>query len=156
ETARCFTGWSIEQPNRRATFIFKERAHDPGPKRVMRLSIPRGLGAADGETMLDYLAVDPATARFIATKLCRKFISANPPPQLVDRIGAVFLKTAGHLPSVYAAIFSAPEFWSDDAFGAKTKTPFEFAISGIRALGGVTSGDTQLQQQLERLGEPLY
>jgi len=156
ETARCFTGWSIEQPDRKATFVFRDRAHDPGPKRVMRLSIPRGGGVSDGEAVLDYLALNPATARFIATKLCRKFVSDNPPPQLVDRIAAVFLQTGGYLPSVYAALFSAPEFWSDEAFGAKTKTPFEFAVSGIRALGGQTTGDVQLLQQIERLGEPLY
>ena len=156
ETARCFTGWSIEQPNRKATFVFRARAHDPGPKHVIGLSISRGGGASDGEAALDYLAVHPATARFIATKLCRKFVSDNPPPQLVDRIAAVFLKTGGYLPSVYAALFSAAEFWSDEAFGAKTKTPFEFAVSGIRALGGQTTGDVQLLQQIERLGEPLY
>jgi uncharacterized protein (DUF1800 family) len=155
ETARSFTGWSIDQPNRKATFLFKERAHDPGAKQLMGLSIAPGGGASDGEKTLDYLAVHPSTARLIATKLCRKFVSDDPPVQLVNRVSKVFVETGGYLPAVYASIFSSPEFWSEQAFEAKTKTPFEFAISAIRALGGLTNGDFPLHQQLDRLGEPL-
>jgi len=156
ETARCFTGWSIDQPNRKATFLFKERAHDPGAKQLMGLSVAPGGGASDGEKVLDYLAMHPSTARLIASKLCRKFVSDDPPVQLVNRVSKVFVETGGYLPAVYASIFSSPEFWSEQAFEAKTKTPFEFAISAIRALGGLTNGDFQLHQQLDRLGEPLY
>jgi uncharacterized protein (DUF1800 family) len=156
ETARCFTGWSIDQPNRKATFLFKQRAHDPGTKQLMGLSIPPGGGASDGERVLDYLAAHPSTARLISSKLCRKFVSDDPPVQLVNRVADVFVQTRGYLPAVYAAIFSSREFWSEQAFEAKTKTPFEFAISAIRALGGLTNGDFQLLQQLDRLGEPLY
>ena len=44
----------------------------------------------DGEQVLDILARHPSTARFIATKLARRFVADEPPPALVDRGGAVF------------------------------------------------------------------
>ncbi len=156
ETARAFTGWTIDEPNRKATFLYRDEAHDKEAKTVLGMAIARGGGISDGEKVLELLSNHPSTARFIATKLCRKFVSDNPPAELVERILRVFLKTGGYLPSVYAAIFSSPEFWSDQAFAAKTKTPLEFAVSAVRALGGVTSGDAALGYQLERLGEPLY
>src|SRR6185503_8802448 len=81
ETARAFTGWSIEvQKNaKQGEFTFRPRAHDGDEKKVFGLTLAAGGGADDGERVLDYLAEHPATARFIATKLCRKFVADEPP-----------------------------------------------------------------------------
>jgi uncharacterized protein (DUF1800 family) len=170
EVARCFTGWSLVPPRGKAaangaaaglepgTYIFRPRAHDPGEKRVLGTSIPAGGGREDGERVLDLLARHPSTARFVATKLCRRFVSDDPPAALVGRVAAVFERTDGDLPSVYAAIFSAPEFWSDEAWHAKTKTPLELAASAVRALGGTVDPEraAPLARQVALMGEPLY
>jgi uncharacterized protein (DUF1800 family) len=170
EVARCFTGWSIVPPRGRmaakdpaanlppGTFFFRPRAHDPGEKHVLGTVIPAGGGREDGEAVLDLLAAHPSTARFLATKLCRKFVSDTPPAGLVTRVAAVFTATQGDLRAVYAAIFSSSEFWSDEAFGAKTKTPLELAASAVRALGGTIdpARAEPLAQQVARMGEPLY
>ncbi len=156
ETARCFTGWSIDAPRYWGEFAYRDMAHDKGPKIILGKAIAPDGGQEDGERVLDLLANHPATARFLATKLARKFVSDDPPASLVDRIAEVFLATRGHLPSVYAAIFSSPEFWSDRAFASKIKTPLEFAASAIRAVGGSTTGDIALAQALDRMGQPLY
>ncbi len=156
EVARCFTGWSIDMPRYIGDFVYKDRAHDKGAKVVLGVSIPPGGGQEDGERILDLVASHPSTARFIATKLIRKFVADDPPAALVEKVSGVFLKTGGHLPSVYAAIFSSEEFWSDRAFASKTKTPLEFAVSAVRAFGGTMNGDLALAQAVERMGEPLY
>jgi uncharacterized protein (DUF1800 family) len=156
EVARCFTGWSIDMPRYIGDFVYRDRAHDKGSKVVLGVVIPPGGGQEDGERVLDLVASHPSTARFIATKLIRKFVADEPPAALVEKVSAVFLKTGGHLPSVYAAIFSSDEFWSDGAFASKTKTPLEFAVSAVRAFGGTTNGDMALAQAVERMGEPLY
>ncbi len=156
ETARCFTGWSIDAPRYFGDFLYRDMAHDKGQKAVLGMTIPPGGGQEDGERVLDLLANHPSTARFIATKLVRKFVSDDPPSALVEHVADVFLKTHGHLPSVYAAIFSSPEFWSDQAFASKTKTPLEFAVSAVRALGGTTNGDVALAQAMAPMGQPLY
>ena len=161
EVARCFTGWSIARPNGKAepgTFVYRDFAHDKGAKHVLGEVIPAGGGREDGEKVLDLLARQPATARFIALKLCRKFVADDPPAALVARVAGTFLKTRGDLPSVYAAIFSSPEFWSDAAFGAKTKAPLTLAGSAVRSVGGavIVAYAPSLARQIARMGEPLY
>jgi uncharacterized protein (DUF1800 family) len=171
EVARCFTGWSIVRPRGKmaaakgamdpaeaGTFVFRDLAHDRGAKRVLGEFIPAGGGMSDGEKVLDLLVEKPATARFVALKLCRKFVADVPPPALVERVADTFRRTRGDLPSVYAAIFSSPEFWSDSAFASKTKTPLELAASGVRALGGRVRAVSApaLARQIARMGEPLY
>jgi uncharacterized protein (DUF1800 family) len=170
EVARCFTGWSIVPPRGGAgaggaasdlepgTFVFRPRAHDRGEKLVLGKAIAAGGGREDGERVLDLLARHPSTARFVASKLCRRFVSDDPPAALVDQVAGVFARTDGDLPSVYAAIFSSPEFWSDAAFRAKTKTPLELAASAVRALGGSVDPEraAPLARQVALMGEPLY
>jgi uncharacterized protein (DUF1800 family) len=156
EVARAFTGWSIERPRELGTFVFHRGAHDDGEKIVMGTRIPAAGGIEDGERVLDLLSAHPSTAHFIALKLCRKFVSDTPPDALVQRVARVFRETGGHLERVYAAIFESPEFWSEAAYEAKTKTPLELAASGIRALGGTTDGSLMLYRQIAKMGEPLY
>jgi uncharacterized protein (DUF1800 family) len=170
EVARCFTGWSIVPPRGAAaakgpaanlepgTFVFRPRAHDPGEKRVLGTVIPAGGGRNDAEVVLDLLARNPSTARFVATKLCRRFVSDDPPAPLVARAAAAFTRTDGDLRSVYAAIFSSPEFWSEAAYRAKTKTPLELAASSVRALGGSVdpAEAAPLARQVALMGQPLY
>jgi uncharacterized protein (DUF1800 family) len=156
EVARCFTGWSIDKPRQRGTFVFRRGTHDPEEKVVLGTRIPAGGGEQDGEAVLDLLARSPATARFLSRKLCQKFVSDRPSAALVDRVAKVYLDTDGDLTAVYRAIFTSPEFWSAAAFQTKTKTPLELAASSVRALGGEASPDVALARQVARLGEPLY
>ena len=79
EVARCFSGWTIQKPNEQGLFLYRPGLHDDGEKIVLGHKIFPGGAMADGERVLDILARHPATARFIATKLARRFISDNPP-----------------------------------------------------------------------------
>ena len=106
--------------------------------------------------VLDILAHHPATAKFIATKLVRHFVSDDPPPALVDRVAQTFTKTDGDIREVLKAIFLSPEFNSADAYRAKVKRPFELAISAVRTLGADTNGGPQMHQWIARMGQPLY
>jgi len=156
EVARCFTGWGIRRPKEDGSFEFHPMAHDRGSKRVLGVDIPAGGGMEDGERVLDLLATQQATARFIARKLAQKFVMDAPPPALVERVAQVFLRSGGELTATYRALFESPEFWSDAARGSKVKTPLEFTVSAVRALGGTTAGDVPLVQALNRMGQPLY
>src|SRR5688572_15638215 len=106
EVARCFTGWTIFAPRgggaaasailgeaaRREAgkFFFNARAHDDGEKVVLGHKIPAGGGFKDGLMVLDILARHPSTAKSIANKLVRHFVSDNPPASLVDRVAVTF------------------------------------------------------------------
>ncbi|PYS90987.1 MAG: hypothetical protein DMF64_13695 [Acidobacteria bacterium] len=168
EVARCFTGWTIIAPRggaglmtgamaeREGSFYFNPRQHDNGEKLVLGHKIPAGGGMSDGLMVLDILAHHPSTAKFIATKLCRKFVMDEPTPALVNRVAAAFTKSDGDIRETLKAIFTSPEFNAPENFRAKIKTPFELAVSAIRALGGDTTGGPQLHQWIARMGEPLY
>src|SRR5258705_10115386 len=130
--------------------------HDEGEKIVLGHKIPSGGGINDGLMVLDILAHHPATAKFIATKLVRHFVSDNPPPALVDRAATAFTKSDGDIRATLKAIFFSPEFNSMSAYRAKIKRPFELVISAIRTLGAETNGGPGTHQWIARMGEPLY
>jgi uncharacterized protein (DUF1800 family) len=155
EVARCFTGWTIEKPREVAKFKFDDRVHDPGPKVVMGKKIHAG-GMKDGEEVLDLLAKHPSTAKFISTKLARRFVSDTPPPALVDRMRKSFEKSNGDIREVMRTMIYSPEFWSRDAYRAKVKTPYELVVSSVRALGTDVDTPMPLVQWVGRIGEPLY
>jgi uncharacterized protein (DUF1800 family) len=155
EVARCFTGWTIDKPRENAEFKFDERLHDPDPKMVLGKKIHAG-GMRDGEDVIDLLVHHPSTARFISTKLARRFVSDNPPPALVARMAQTFQSSDGDIRAVMKTMIYSPEFWSRDAYRAKIKTPFELVVSTARALGTDVDTPMPLVQWAGRIGEPLF
>lgn len=178
EVARAFTGWSIAQQNdnrplaqvvrraagpaadaqtgARGSFLFRPFVHDTGEKIVLGHTIKAGGGIEDGEQVIDILVHHPSTARFLATKLVRRFVSDDPPQALVDRVAAKYMSTDGDIREMLRVIFTSPEFTAPAVFQAKAKSPFELAVSAIRSLGGRTDGGPALVQVIERMGQPLY
>jgi uncharacterized protein (DUF1800 family) len=154
--ARAFTGWTIEQPRQGGSFRFEPRLHDAGEKVVLGHRLPAGGGRQDGERVLDLLAAHPATARHIATKLARRFVSDTPPAPLVERVAAVFLASKGDLREVTRAIVMSPEFFAPAARRAKVKSPFEFVVSALRASSASVARTQALAAQVRDLGQPLY
>ena len=158
EVARAFTGWTIERPQTDGHFIFRPGMHDGGEKIVLGQRIPAGGGRDDGERVIQILTRHPATARFVATKLVRRFVSDTPPPALVSRVAGTYTSTGGDISAMLRTIFESPEFFSEDAYRAKIKKPFEFVASAVRALGGNTdaTGGMALARASAEIGEPLY
>jgi uncharacterized protein (DUF1800 family) len=154
--ARALTGWTIDQPRQGGGFRFEPRFHDDREKIVLGHKIKAGGGQSDGEQVLDILAKHPATARFIATKLARRFVSDTPPPALVDRAAKTFRDTDGDIREVVRTIVTSPEFFAAEAYRAKVKTPFEFVVSAVRATGTDVLEATPLVQAVRQLGMPLY
>jgi uncharacterized protein (DUF1800 family) len=156
EIARAFTGWTIDQPRQGGGFRFDPRIHDNGEKVVLGVKIPRGGGRRDGEQVLDILAAHPSTARFIATKLARRFVADEPPAALVTRAAAAFTKTGGNIREVVRTIITSPEFFAPAAYRAKVKSPLEFVASAVRASGADVRNGMPLVQAMRQLGMPVY
>ena len=158
EVARCFTGWSIEAPQQVGAFAFRPRTHDGGEKVVLGHRIPPGGGESDGHVVIGILVSHPSTARFIATKLVRRFVSDDPDPALVARVAAAYRATGGDVRAMLRAIVQSPEFLSPAVYRAKIKKPSELVVSAVRALGARVDADTvlALARASARIGEPLY
>ena len=155
EVARVLTGWTIDQPQKGGGFKFEERMHEPGTKFVLGHKI-KPHGEKEGLEVLHILAHHPSTAHFICTKLAMRFVSDDPPPALVESMAQTFLKKDGDIREVLKTMFHSPEFWSDDVYRAKMKTPLEFVVSAVRATEAYVSDALPLARQLNNLGMPLY
>jgi uncharacterized protein (DUF1800 family) len=107
-----------------------------------------------GESVLRDLAVHPATARFIATKLCRHFVSDDPSPATVEHIAAAFMDSHGDLPTVHAALVNTSAAWEPGY--SKLKTPWEFVISTFRALDYMPNDARYAIGALEMMGQAPY
>lgn len=136
EVARCFTGWSIRFPGDGSgdygTFVYVPAVHDPAAKVVLQNAIPAGGGQGDGEQVLDLLAAHPATARFIATKLCRRFIRDTPDPTSIDAVATAFTQSGGDIKTTLRALFATAAFRS--SADLKICRPAEYLAGLVRAL----------------------
>jgi uncharacterized protein (DUF1800 family) len=178
EVARAFTGWTVlpSGPAREAAekrlekarqfgglgfrldgdFLFRSDMHDSAPKQILGRQLPAGRGIEDGEEVLDLLARHPSTARHLSTQLAARFVSDRPPQALVDRLTATYDRSGGNVREMLRTLVQSPEFWSRDAVGAKVKSPFELAVSAVRAAGAHVEDPRQLLGWIGRMGQPLY
>ena len=154
--ARIFTGWSIERPARGAGFVFNEWAHDRGEKLVLGVRFPEGEGMEEGMRLLKLLANHHATMHHVSRKLCARFVSDEPPDGCVDDAVEAWHHSNGDIRAVLRAIFRSPDFWSSQAVRAKVKTPLEFVVSAVRAVGADPDSTPRLAQVVARMGQPLY
>ncbi len=186
EVAKAFTGWTIADPRgyRRSAaamikgeedrrvqrlarqagvpddiesgeFYFNDRFHDKSPKMILGQKVEEG-GIKDGLKVIDILVAHPSTAKHLARKLAVKFVSDNPSDALVGRVADAFSKSKGDVKTTLRALFSDREFFAPETYRAKIKSPFELAVSSIRALGGNTNASPAFIAMLNKLGEVPY
>ncbi len=158
EAARCLSGWTVRarEDSRFAVgrVAFRADWHDDGPKTVLGVSIPAGLGEGDLDRLLDLVCQHPATAEHLAGKLCRRFIADEPPRRAVAAVAQAFTDSSGDLRETLRALFATPEFWA--ARGSKVKRPFHFVVAALRATAARTDAGPALQAYLLRLGHAPF
>ena len=157
--AKTLTGWTIAMPAigrpNVGSVTFAWRMHEPGRKTVLG-KLYRRDGAGQAKSILRDLASHPSTARHIATKLARHFVSDVPPASAIETLATVFRKTGGDLRELARAVIQLDEAW--ESVPQKLKTPEELLISAARALGGfaVFGGGRDLRKIYESLGQSPY
>jgi len=155
--ANVLTGWTLvppaDNPEHGGEFTFNPRLHEPGAKTVMG-KVYEDEAVEQGRTVLRNLAVHPATATHVATKLARHFIADTPPPALVEKLAKVFLETGGNLKQVAKAMVSSPESWAEPP--TKLKRPCEWGVGMVRATGIAQVDPKRFTDGQALLGEPLW
>jgi uncharacterized protein (DUF1800 family) len=161
EFARALTGWTVPAVRGAeraddagdAGFVYRPALHEPGTRNLLGLSFAQA-GEDQARAILHHLATAPATAKHIAFKLARHFVADDPPAPLVQRLADAFLRSDGDLPAVYRELVAAPEAWQPGP--AKFKTPWEWAVSSLRALGRREIAPMQAANVMNQLGQPVW
>ncbi len=147
--------FGISEDTESGTFVFADRLHDKSVKTVLGQKVNEG-GIKDGLKVIDILVSHPSTAKFIARKLCVKFVSDNPSDELVERVAKSFHDSKGDIKATLRTLFSDKEFFAPENYRAKIKTPFELIVSSLRVLDADVNNARGVIALLNRMGEPLY
>ncbi|MBS1782868.1 MAG: DUF1800 domain-containing protein [Bacteroidetes bacterium] len=183
QAARVLTGWTIypSSPNmpgyqqvqglmkrkgleemskegfvRSGDFFFAIQKHDDGEKIVLGKKFLSGGEYEEGLTLLHLLANQPATAKFICRKIAVRFVSDNPSQSLINKLAKRFQSSDGNIRAVLEDMVASPEFWKKETFYAKTKSPFELAVSALRVLHADLQNPIPIVQWITKLGQRYY
>ncbi len=155
ELAKGITGWSIANPakEKEVGFKFRVNGHEPGTRHLLGKRFTLS-GLAQGESMLKYIADQKATANHLCLKLAKHFISDEPSPVLVNKLIKTWLSTSGNIKAVMVTLINSDESWEVES--NKFKTPREFIVSTIRAIGLKKVKSKQLLYALKELGQQPF
>ena len=156
EAARALTGWTVKEGGLfgRGEPEFEKKLHDHGEKKILGHTIPAGDGWDDMSRLLDIVSLHPSTARYIATKLCTRFIDDTPPVAAVAAVSKEFLASKGDIRKTLRTLFHTDAFRENR--GNKFKRPFHYIVSALRTTGGTTDGKNSLLKFLHRMGHAPF
>lgn len=179
EVARALTGWTVrpmftngpamrffenlseEQLKRRGVviegdFLFRGDKHDESEKIILGKKYRGTDGYEEGVAVLNTLASHTSTAKFIATKLAIRFVSDEPSQALIKTLTNTYQQTDGNIKAMIIAMVNHPDFWSKKALREKIKSPFEFAISALRATKAQVMQPFQVFNWCSKMGQRVY
>lgn len=179
EVARALTGWTVrpmfsnglamrfvenlseEQLKRRGLiidgdFLFRGDKHDESEKIILGKKYRGTDGYEEGVAVLNTLASHTSTAKFIATKLAIRFVSDEPSQALIKTLASTYQQTDGNIKAMIIAIVNHPDFWSKKSLREKIKSPFEFAISALRATKAQVMQPFQVFNWCSKMGQRVY
>jgi len=169
EASRAFTGWTIgpkipRNPLGRFYWSFEYRPedHDDGEKTFLGET-----GAFNGEEIIDIVAKQPATARFLSRHLYNFFVADEPPvpswnitpandPAAIDALVASYNESGGEIRAMLRTLFNSDFF--KDARYSRVKSPAELVIGAARLAGnyqGPRPGFNQLAFECAYQGQEL-
>jgi uncharacterized protein (DUF1800 family) len=158
ELARLLTGLTV---NLDEGVVFNPRVAEPAVVTVLGQRYGgRVRTLAQVQQALDALAMHPATARHMAEKLVRHFVSDTADPALVAHVASAFSATDGDLMAVYAALLDHPAAWVPAR--DKMRGPLEWMAASLRAMAvpadviaGLSGPDTRrlLMDPMAQMGE---
>ncbi len=137
-------------------FLFRADKHDESAKTILGKNFPANGGYEEGKQVLQMLATHASTAKFISTKLATRFVSDTPSTELVNKMAEAFIKSNGNIKTVLITMVNSREFWDKKAMRDKVKSPFEFAISAIRATNADVQQPFQIFNWCTRMGQRFY
>jgi uncharacterized protein (DUF1800 family) len=143
EAARAFTGWHV----RDGAFRFAAHLHDAGVKRVLGVEGPLG-----GEQVVAACVARDDSARFLATRWLQHFVHPEPEPAEIDALAACYREHDRDVGRTLAVLLRSRLFFSPRAYRSRIKSPADFVLGTVRALGG-RAVPSDLARTMATLGE---
>jgi uncharacterized protein (DUF1800 family) len=170
--ARVFTGWNLARPGaagdpaQHYEFVYNESQHDTAEKAFSFAIYPdggktiaaraAGGGMQDGIDLINAMAGNPNTARYLAAKLYRFFVSefTDPDPSFVDRIASVYLSSGFEMKQVVREVLLSPQFVSSSF--TRYAWPVEFVVRAMKDIGWVGFTVNDALTPLANMGQVLF
>lgn len=156
ETARALTGYALQEKKDAKgswsfTLIYDPARHDNGVKTVLGTS-----ANFTPHQVLDHLLNQPAAPRFIAGKLVSTFLSPAAPSAAVETVAQSLIANNWKVAPALSALFKSPQFKSPSARETLVKSPAEFVVGAMRALGSpdYRSGSIWIESAGQGLFDP--
>lgn len=148
EAARAFTGWGATLSGE---FVLRRMQHDDGQKSFLGRQ-----GNFDGDDIIDILLEQPATARFITTKIYRFFVHEEVDTKRVEVLAKSFYDSGYDISKLLNSIFTSDWFYEEHNMGNRIKSPVELLV-GIRRQLPFTMQDESSQLVFQKLlGQILF
>lgn len=130
--AKLLTGFSVDPKAGR--FVYRAGEHATGAVTVVGTRLANasaGSGPAELRTLVEKLAVHPATVKRIVTRMAQRFVSDTPPASLISRLSSAYLANRTAIAPVLRVLFNSAEFAAST--GAKWARPQEFVAAAYAA-----------------------
>ncbi len=156
--AKILTGLTVINPNtpqNEKGFFFNPKLHDYSDKKFLGQTI-KGEGIKEIDRVINILANHPSTANHVSFKLAQYFVADNPPSGLVNKLAQTFTKTQGDIAQVLNQLFQSEEFYDNQYYRQKFKTPYEYVMSVLR-LGDISQlKERMISRMLRKLNMLPY
>ncbi len=147
--AQALAGWQLPPPDsfaivntRRRPVYTAQRSGVFNPRRSYKGTVTflGQSGRLDTEGVIDRILSQPATAPFIATRVAEHFVTGQPAKSYVDGLADRFRRSKYDMKTLMRSVLTSPEFAAAPSYRALLKSPMEFMVQAVRALGatGVT------------------
>jgi uncharacterized protein (DUF1800 family) len=172
--ARVFTGWNLTRPGANGDpaqhfeFFYNANQHETSAKTFSfpiyadgNNTIPArsaASGMQDGIDLINALAANRNTARYLAAKLYRFFVSdfGQPDPAFVDRISAAYLQSGFDMKTVMFEVLLSSQFWNPQTTFARFAWPVEFVVRALKDIGWVGFSVNDALTPLANMGQVLF
>ena len=151
QSAKALAGWQLPQPDsysmvpvdknskvtRREAVYADQKSGVFNPKRAFGGSVTLlgKSGPLDAQGVIDRILMQPATASYIATKVVRHFVTAQPDAGYIKALADAFRRTKYDVKTLMRAVFTSPQFSAAPTYRTLVKTPTEFMLHASQALG---------------------
>ncbi|MDQ2923716.1 MAG: DUF1800 domain-containing protein, partial [Candidatus Dormibacteraeota bacterium] len=151
QSAKALAGWQVPQPDsyamvpvdknskvtRREPVYANQKSGVFNPKRSYTGSVTYlgKSGPLDAQGVIDRILAQPATASYIATKVARHFVTAQPDAAYIKTLADTFRRSKYDVKTLMRAVFASPQFSAAQTYRTLVKTPTEFMLHAAQALG---------------------